>query len=70
MIGPMFFGSPRKVTPRGFEAVVLGMDVVSDEASGRNAGGEEGFLIGLGWREGRGLEDELNAFGAFRGGDG
>jgi len=54
----------------GFEAVVLGMDVVSDEASGRNAGGEAGFLIGLSWREGRGLEDELNAFGALGGGDG
>jgi hypothetical protein len=46
----------------GFEAVVLGMEIVSDEASGRNAGGEEGFLIGLSWREGHGFEDQLNAF--------
>jgi hypothetical protein len=49
----------------GFEAVVLGMDVVGDEAGGGNAGGEEALLIGLSWREGRGLEDELDAFGAF-----
>jgi hypothetical protein len=53
-----------------FEAIVFGLDVVGDEGRGRNAGGEESFLKGLGWREGHRLEDELNPFGAFRRGNG
>lgn len=54
----------------GFETVVLGVDVVCDEGRGRNAGGEKGSLVGLSWREGHGLEDELDALGAFGSGDG
>jgi len=69
MMGPMFFWFAAEGDAEGFEPVVLGMDVVGDEAGGGNAGGE-GLLIGLSWREGHGFEDELNAFGAFGGGDG
>jgi hypothetical protein len=53
-----------------FQAIVLGLNVIGDEGCGRNAGGEESFLKGLSWREGHGLEDELNPFGAFRSGNG
>jgi hypothetical protein len=69
MIGAIFWFAAES-DPESIEAVVIGMDVVGDEASGRNTSGEEGFLIRLSWWEGRGFEDELDAFGAFRGGDG
>jgi hypothetical protein len=54
----------------GFEAVVFGVDVIDGERGDWNAGGEEGFLIGLSWREGHGFEDELDAIGTLGGGDG
>src|ERR1700721_1570457 len=62
------------VAPEGdaesFQAVVLGLDVVGDEGCGRNARGEERLLKNLSWREGHGLEDQLDTFGAFRSRDG
>lgn len=52
-----------------FQAGVFRGDVAGEEGRGGNSCGEESFLKGLrGW-ETHGLEDELDAFGAFGGCD-
>ena len=67
--GAHIFGFAAEDDAERFETGVFGGDVAGEEGGGRNASGEESFLVGLGGRKAHGLKDEFDAFGAFRGCD-